>query len=460
MPRLRAILITFDTDVETFERRSKMNKRSMKRWVATGAISAVALAGLTACDTTGSGGEGEKVTITWWHNATSDPLAGFWEDVAAEFEAANPNVTVEVSGFQNEELQRTLIPNALRSGGDAAPDLFQEWGAGELAAQVRAGQVKDISADVADVLDSLGGAVAPWQVDGKTYGLPYNFGIEGFWYNKDLFAQAGIDGTPSTLDELYDAIDKLKAAGITPIAVGAGDKWPAAHYWYNFALKSCSPEVLSAAQANLVFDDKCFVQAGELLQEFIDSAPFNEGYLSTSAQQGAGSSAGQVATGNAAMELMGHWNPGVMGGILAEETGAEAAPPAFLGWFNFPGIDGTAGDPTAALGGGDGFACSAGAPKECADLLKYIVSVDVQTRFGEIGAGLPVAKGSEAGISDQNLLQVLAGLQSASYVQLWLDTAYGPTVGGAMNDGIVNLFAGNGTPEDIVTSIKNAVATL
>ena len=433
-----------------------MNKRSINKLAGVAAVTA-ALVLLSGCTTPGAASD-EKVTLTWWHNATAEPLVGFWQDVADEFEEANPNVTIKVEGFQNEELQRTLIPNALRSGD--APDLFQQWGAGELAAQVRAGQVKDISADVTAEIDAIGGTVAPWQVDGKTYGLPFNFGIEGFWYNKDLFAQAGIEGTPSTLDELYDAIDKLKAANIAPIAVGAGDKWPAAHYWYNFALKSCSPEVLSNAQANLVFDDPCFVKAGDFLKDFIDSEPFQEGFLGTTAQQGAGSSAGLVATGKAAMELMGHWNPGVMGGILAEESGGEATPPAFLGWFNFPGIDGTDGDPTAALGGGDGFSCSKDAPAACVDLLKYISSVDVQTRFGEIGAGLPVTKGSEVGISDPNLSQVLKGLQSASYVQLWLDTAYGPTVGGAMNDGIVNLFAGNGTPEDIVTSIKDAVATL
>lgn len=433
-----------------------MNKRSTLKLVGVAAAAAT-LAGLSGC-TPSAPADDAPVTITWWHNATADPLAGFWQEVADEFEADHPNVTVNVEGFQNEELQRTLIPNALRSGD--APDLFQEWGAGELAAQVRAGQIKDISADVTDEIAAIGGTVAPWQVDGKTYGLPFNFGIEGFWYNKDLFAQAGIDEVPATLDDLYDAIEKLKAANIVPVAVGAGDKWPAAHYWYNFALKSCSPETLSNAQANLEFDDPCFVEAGELLQEFIASNPFQEGFLGTTAQQGAGSSAGLVATGNAAMELMGHWNPGVMGGILSEESGGEATPPAFLGWFNFPGIDGADGDPTAALGGGDGFACSKDAPPACVELLKYIVSVDVQTRFGEIGAGLPVTKGSEVGITDPNLSQVLQGLQAATYVQLWLDTAYGPTVGGAMNDGIVNLFAGNGTPEDIVTAIQDAVATL
>ena len=65
-----------------------------------------------------------------------------------------------------------------------------------------------------------------------------------------------------------------------------------------------------------------------------------------------------------------------------------------------------------------------------------------------------------AGIADPNLQQVLAGLHQASYVQLWLDTAYGPTVGGAMNDGIVALFGGKGSADDIVKSMEDAAATL
>ncbi|TXK18491.1 extracellular solute-binding protein [Homoserinibacter sp. GY 40078] len=436
-----------------------MNRARITRVGALAAASALAIGGLTACQSGGGESSGGDVTITWWHNSTSDPLKSLWADVASEFEADHPGVTVKVEGYQNEELQRTLIPNALRSGGGV--DLFQAWGGGEIKDQVAAGYVKDISDAAADTIEAVGPVVSGWQVDGKTYGLPFQYGIEGFWYNTDLFAEAGIDAPPTTLDELYTAIDKLKAAGITPIAVGAGDKWPAAHYWYNFALKSCSPDTLKEAQSQLVFDDPCFVEAGELLQEFIDSEPFQDGFLATSAQQGAGSSAGMLATGKAAMELMGHWNPGVMGGILKDDAGQDdATPPEFLGWFNFPGIDGTAGDPTAALGGGDGFACAQWAPDECVELLEYIESEDVQSRFGEIGAGIPVLPAAASSITDPNLQQVLEGLQSASYVQLWLDTAYGPTVGGAMNDGIVALFGGQGTPEDIVKAMQDAAATL
>jgi raffinose/stachyose/melibiose transport system substrate-binding protein len=433
-----------------------MNRSRITRVGAAVAVTALAV-GLAGCSA-GSSDSGET-TLVWWHNGTGEPLLGFWEDVAAEFEEANPGVNVEVTAYQNEELQRTLIPNQLRTG--SGLDLFQQWGGGELNAQVEAGYVMDISDQVADELDAIGPTASGWQVGGATYGLPFSYGIEGFWYNKDLFAQAGITETPETLDDLYTAIDALKAADITPIAVGAGDGWPAAHYWYNFALKSCSPEVLQEARDSLAFDDPCFVTAGEQLEEFIASQPFQEGFLATTAQQGAGSSAGMLATGQAAMELMGHWNPGVMGGILQEESGDEnATPPEFLGWFNFPAIEGAEGDPTAALGGGDGFSCSAWAPPECVELMKYISSEEVQSRFGEIGAGVPVTSGSEASVADPNLQLVLEGRDSASYVQLWLDTTFGPTVGGAMNEGIVSLFGGQGSPDEIVTRMKDAAATL
>ena len=51
---------------------------------------------------------------------------------------------------------------------------------------------------------------------------------------------------------------------------------------------------------------------------------------------------------------------------------------------------------------------------------------------------------------------ILTATTSASYVQLWLDTTYGSTVGTAMNDGIVAIFAGSGTPQEVVEKMKAA----
>lgn len=431
-----------------------MNTRSRMRLVAGFAATGLAMGALAGCAGGGGDtGDDGDVTLTWWHNATSGPLPAVWEEVAAEFEAANPGVNVEQTGYQNEELQRTLIPNALAAGDP--PDLFQVWPGGELRDQVENGYLMPLDDSIADTITSVGATVNPWQVDGATYGVPFTFGIEGFWYNTEMFEAAGIDAPPATLDELVDAVGALRESGVEPIAVGAGDKWPAAHWWYQFALHSCSPETLQAAETEFDFSDPCFVEAGEQLQEFLGTDPFQEGFLGTPAQTGAGSSAGLVANGQAAMELMGHWNAGTIGGLTPDQE-----VPAFLGWFPFPAIPGSDGDPTAALGGGDGFGSSADAPPECADLLAYIMSDEVQAKFAESGSGIPTVPSAMASLEDPNLKMVADGLAAASFVQLWLDTAFGTTVGNAMNEGIVNLFGGAGTPQDIVTKMEDAAATL
>jgi len=158
------------------------------------------------------------VTITWWHNGNNDPLKSFWQTVATEYQTAHPNVKIEITALQNEDL-RTRLTAALQT--NDPPNLFQQWGGGEMADQVKANLLMDISDVAKDEIASVGGSAAGWQVNGKTYGLPWSLGVVGFWYNKAFFTQAGITQTPVTMDDFYAAIDKLKAAGIAPIAVGA-----------------------------------------------------------------------------------------------------------------------------------------------------------------------------------------------------------------------------------------------
>ena len=61
-----------------------MNKARITRVGAVATATALAI-GLTAC-TAGGGNDDGDVTITWWHNATTDPQKAMWEEVAAEFE--------------------------------------------------------------------------------------------------------------------------------------------------------------------------------------------------------------------------------------------------------------------------------------------------------------------------------------------------------------------------------------
>jgi len=73
-------------------------------------------------------------------------------------------------------------------------------GGGEMADQVKANPLMDISDVAKDEIASVVGSVAGWQVNGKTYGLPWSLGVVGFWCNKAFFTQAGIAPTLVTID--------------------------------------------------------------------------------------------------------------------------------------------------------------------------------------------------------------------------------------------------------------------
>jgi len=390
------------------------------------------------------------VELVWWHNATQDPLKGYFQTVADAYTAMHPNVTFKIEPIQNETIQ-TKIQVALQS--NDPPDIFQQWGGGDLATQVAAGKVQDITDATKDTVAALGGSAGGWQTDGKQYGIPYTVGIVGFWYRKDLFQQAGITGPPTTMAELNADVEKLKAADIQPIALGGKDKWPEAFYWGYFATRECSTDALQQATADTsISGDPCFLKAGEDTQNLIKTEPFNNGFLGTPAQQGAASSAGLIANGKAAMELMGQWDPPVIAGLTKDQKALSAD---VLGFFPFPAVDGGAGDPTSQFGGGDGFSCSVNAPPACADFLNFLLSVDNQKAFAEIG-NLPVTPGSETAVTDPGLLDVIKFRNNAAYVQLYFDKALPTAVGAALNDEVANMFAGQGSPQAVVDAVDSA----
>jgi raffinose/stachyose/melibiose transport system substrate-binding protein len=412
---------------------------------------------LSACG--GSGGSeatadpNAKVTLTWWHNGVDAPAKAYFQGVADAYTAAHPNVTFKIEPIQNETIQ-TKIAVALQS--NDPPDIFQQWGGGELTTQVDAGKVQDITSATRTAVSAMGASAGGWQVDGKQYGLPFSLGVVGFWYRTDLFKDAGIDAPPRTMEELNGAVAKLGARNITPIALGGKDKWPDAFYWGYFATRECSQATLETAAKDLKFTDPCFLKAGQDLETFINSKPFANGFNGTPAQTGAGSAAGQLANGKAAMELMGHWESGVVGGLTPDKKPLGDK----LAWFPFPAVAGGAGDPKAAFGGGDGYSCSVKAPPACGDFLAFLLTKENQEKFGTTGTGLPVIAGTQGSVSDKSLQATLAFRNAAPFVQLYFDKALPTSVGQALNDEIANLFAGKSDPGKIVKAVSDAAAEL
>ncbi|MFD6137484.1 extracellular solute-binding protein [Isoptericola sp. NPDC060257] len=395
------------------------------------------------------GSSGDASTITWWHNSNTGDGKEYYDKVAADFEKDHPGTTVEVSAMAHEDMLTKL--DAAFQAGDA-PDVFMERGGGELADHVEAGLLKDLSKPAADTISTIEPYMSGFQVDGASYALPFSMGVVGFWYNKSLFEKAGITETPTTMDELYAAFDKLQAAGITPASVGAGDKWPAAHYWYYNVIRQCSADALDTAVTSVDYSDPCFVKAGETLDELLATEPFNKGFLTTPAQTGATSASGLLASGKVAMELAGHWEPGVMQGLTEDGSGLGDD----TGWFSYPSIDGQQGTDGAQMGGGDAWAVSKDAPDVAVDFAQYLLSDEVQQGFAELDMGLPTNPTASEKVSDPALAELLEVRDSAPEIQLYLDTLLGASVGGAMNDAIALQFAGKATPQDVVDAVQSA----
>ncbi|MEV4353763.1 extracellular solute-binding protein [Nonomuraea sp. NPDC049625] len=388
-------------------------------------------------------GSAAKVTLEWWHLSTTEPLKSLWAQRAKEFEAKHPNVTIKATVLENDAYKAKLT-TITQSG--KAPDLFATWGGGVLKQQIDAGLVKDISSDVADVLPSFTpAALTAYQVDGKTYGLPTDIGLVGFWYNKKLFAKAGVTQPPATWSAFLEDVKKLKAAGVTPIALAGKEKWPGHYYWAYLAMRIAGLDALKQAAVDHDFTKPDFVAAGQQVKALADLQPFQKGFLGA----GYGTPDGQAATvanGKAAMELMGQWAPAVQ-----KDAGKGLGDD--LGFFPFPAVEGGKGSISDAFGGGGGLAVGADAPAEAVQFVKFMTEMDNHSKAVAAGGVLPVLKGEESAVTDPNLKQVATQLAAAGGYQLYLDQAYPPAVGQQVNDSVAELIAGTKTPEEVGKAI-------
>jgi raffinose/stachyose/melibiose transport system substrate-binding protein len=412
---------------------------------AATAAPVVATAAPTAAPTEAA----KQVTINWWHITTKDPGLTDWKKMADDYMAAHPNVKIEITVLENESF-KTKLATVLQSGD--VPDIFQSWGGSGLVEQAQAGLLKDITPDLtADSAwkDSFApGALGAFSVDGKYYGVPWDMGMVSVWYNKDLFAKAGITSTPTTWTDFLADVKKLQDAKITPISIGEKDTWMGMHIWsYLFTRIGGQAGFNAVYTGTGKWTDATCVQAGTELKKLIDMKPFQDGFL------GASHDESQAAFGNgeAAMLIGGQWTPSVESANSADKVGIKN-----LGMFSFPAVEGGKGEGTDAMGGGNGFAIGKNASPEAIDFVKYLTSLDNQKAIAADGTGIPVVKGASDSIKDPNMKLVQAGFASAKYFQLYYDQFLPSAVAGAINDETAKLYAGTSTPEQVCAAIQAA----
>ncbi len=135
------------------------------------------------------------------------------------FMKANPDIKIEISGREVTEhtTQMTLL-----AGEDNLPDIIwlEQAVAKEFAENGFLYNLTDAMDEYGINENLLPGLVHTLTVDGSDYGIPSEIMMVGFFYNKAIFADYGIE-EPVTYEEFMDVIKTLAENNITPIAIGS-----------------------------------------------------------------------------------------------------------------------------------------------------------------------------------------------------------------------------------------------
>ncbi|SMX40933.1 ABC transporter substrate-binding protein [Maliponia aquimaris] len=166
----------------------------------------------------------QQRVVKYYADYDPAPLAAM-EQVIANFEAANPDIDIQLQNFDHEGY-KTAIRNFLTAD---APDLANWYAGNRMAPFVNSGQFMDVT-DVWEANgfnESLASAAASMTMDGKKWGIPYTYYQWGIYYNKDVYAQVGVE-VPATWDDFIANCEKFAAAGIDCLTTGTKALWPGA----------------------------------------------------------------------------------------------------------------------------------------------------------------------------------------------------------------------------------------
>jgi raffinose/stachyose/melibiose transport system substrate-binding protein len=380
-------------------------RRTTQRGIALVSTLTIAGLALAACSggSTDSGGESGD-TLKLWHYEGADSAMGIaWAEAIKVFEEET-GATVEFEEKSFEQI-RSTASQVLNS--DEAPDLM-EFNKGNATAGLLASQglLTDISEAVAEY--GWDGQLAPalqttakYSEDGVMgsgawYGVP-NYGeFVTVYYNKDAFAEAGIE-IPTTYEEFTAALDTFVDQGVTPLAE-AGLEYPLGQLWYQLALSQADRQFVNDYQLyeNPVdWQGEEISYATETILDYVD-----KGYISPDVSGVKAEDAGvSFINGTAPIFVSGSW---WYGRFVNEITDFD------FGIFPFPDSDLSLGS-----SGNLWVVPERAANKELAyEFIDITMRPEIQALIGNNG-GLPVAADT-ADITDEKSLELIEAFNAVN----------------------------------------------
>jgi multiple sugar transport system substrate-binding protein len=185
-----------------------------------GALVATTVALTAACSSSsnGGGGTGDSNTITFMAAAYSDKTQGYWQGVISSFEQSHPSEKVSLSVVSWDDYDQkvaTLLANHQQ------PDLlnYNTWASYAAAGLLYPARDIVSPAVLNDFLPAFSGGD---RYQGTQYALPFIASARALYYNKKIFAAAGITAPPRTWSDFEADALKIKKAGDIGYALPLG----------------------------------------------------------------------------------------------------------------------------------------------------------------------------------------------------------------------------------------------
>lgn len=390
----------------------------------------------------------EKVTITFFHRWPNEPKGPYMDEVVAKFEAANPNIDIQlidpVLNDSYKEKIRVLV------GSSDIPDVFMSWSGSFGQNLVNSGRVLPLDDMISSDPEWAGNIVEsqwqPFNYDGKQYGIPWSMDGKVFFYNKTAFEKLGLS-EPNTWDEFIAVLEALKADGYgSPISAGFSGEWAVSHYMGTLVQRMVDPQVV-AKDYTLEgdFSDEGYIKMLECFQQlstYMTPDPNSVDHVYAR---------NEFIDGESAMCYM----------QLAEIKYVADDAEFDFSFFDMPALPDGKGDPNELEGAPEGMMISAECehPEAAQAFVKFFINQENGSLMTKQTGELSCVKGAvnEESIASPKQLEAVELIQASSGTTLWQDNALDATVASAFMKGGQLLLTGDMTPQQVMDSVRTAV---
>lgn len=184
--------------------------------IALATATALALTGCGGSSSSGSSSDTLKLVVADYGTGADNASSKYWQGIVDDFEKANPDIKVKVTSipWTNFDQQvQTMVQNK------QFPDITE----GDYFSNYAQDGLLYKASDVLSNPDNLLPAFKEQgSYDGTQYGLPWTTSSRTLFYNKKIFADAGISDAPQTWTDLQTDAAKIKAKGETGFGLPLG----------------------------------------------------------------------------------------------------------------------------------------------------------------------------------------------------------------------------------------------